>query len=1099
MAAASSRSSWKGRGSSENQQAASRRKSNAEKAKRVRVGGRPANKAMFQEVARVVQEVQGIQDSSSEKKAEEDEKVRDQEIKDRMLSNEEWKDSMTVGKVMGLLGLESELFHMVLAPPGKAYQEFVPEIIQHAIGIGCPQSLTVDTRVSYTLSRLNIPDVPHTEAHVLLESVGFPSLDGEGREQDQRVPQQSVSKLPRGRFCVLNFSVVLEDFSFLRELSSRERRVVRVCLSYESLCHASSRRLWESGVFDVCLQRVINFRASNTDVNWVGRDLANSGYFSDVVFTALLMLPHQLILSTPGPVDMGEKEIKAAIYRSLAKDGITYPGVSVKGYDCHYHDIFPPDKTPQDLLSSTSGFVSAKASQVKDTLRAWQHCVLSPVHIKDLLPCFPNPHSRTNKSLGAMKRLCVKRMQPTPAMALRIEQTCQSLLGQVKNTIQYSDAEILLKAEKQCRLHGFKPDDAAQYMLGAEVALGYGEIDNVQFAEGRESERYTYLNKAFVKSETYSSDKIKAPRYIVAPEMFERGYGFALLYEAQKNVFASLSGHVVKGMNAEDITSAIARADADATHWGETDFTSMESQNQSVQMTNSGRVLAKAAPSRLERRIREYFDARVGRQVHVLGPGLTFSLQTCLRSGSPDTSVTNLISNLCFSFATLGQYFGWGESEQLSCLATYPRPYFFEGDDGLLCFGEEVDEERMNRCLKECGVIMKFDQDYHCDQLNFCGNTLVRLGQIVHDGVNIHEACERMKDPLETLSRLCSLFQPDKGSAKDNFKLFLAKVRSCACTYRSMPIVTPFCEAILKRYQDLNFALSKELEGAVAEWEEAKPKLKGISTAVRNLVGQVSYDESKLKRLLNTEWGTSPIAGPAREAVEHLFHIPVGTQVRIERELVAQVEKLGKNGGVLVCETISDLWNHRLAVKRMVQRTTVDARAYAASTAASVTRSSIGKTTLAKCDQAVRLLRSGYSQALLFVAALVSGLGVCGFTTTLLSFFIGPASMLTSVPWWASFLGLGNAVLILFLKIALLLAACLITGFLVACVCWAFTGNFRQSLRWVLRGFVIYWVVLSLTTIYIMYSNARKLRKATSPLKRWWEAHFCAPRGFFGA
>jgi hypothetical protein len=764
---------------------------------------------------------------------------------------------------------ETDGFSFLWTRPDNPLVSFLPECIHGIIrDLDCGV-LSYKPDVACTIEELDSPLSPHNAVRVTFQGV-------EEVLGDSRLPQHRGSSLVRGHYFQARFLGEVVSFGFLRVVKKRFN--VLATFSVESFLEAMHRRLSDSGDFEATRRRVVAFRSNSFNVGVQCYDLDLDTNFCDCVFTSLLLLNQRNIRATG--FDVVAHDYAHRIFGSLGRDRPSAPGTYVIGYCPTWNEVvdasYSANRKCGIAMRSVKGFMRRNLS----------HCVLAPIHVSGFLPSFPNPVAPASKVIGALKRLCVARMKRTDRSADIMKEVVDNCCSRVTGS-SISDAVVSEECALVCRMKGFKGKDAECYMSGVLDALGH-HVDYTLFAF-----------KNFVKSETYDPDSIKPARFIISPDHYVRGVSHALLYRAQVGLARAFHECSVKGRTAQEITARLADF-KDRSWFLETDYTSMESNVREWDILNIEMPLFMAAAHPSERSdVAGLFRWFANHTVRARSKDLDIWLPPMRLSGQDHTSMGNFLCNMVWCGSILCEYFNWDASQ----LARYPSDScLFEGDDGMIHVGHEVNSDWLKSCIKNAGVRLKFNcaKDYH--DLHFCGNHLVFDGDVL----------VRIKNPLEVLSRVMSLFRPNASSNKQWLGLQISKVRSYYLEYSHLPIVGPVCLALLNKYGDADVWVRNKLRDS--NFDFSRPFLEVLDLARRPLGWIDSFVQVH---------GPSVVTSRIRAAIESKYNITCALQSEIERSLVAQIQ-VGKME--LECPALLDFWGRLKGVSRMASVTLSDLR-----------------------------------------------------------------------------------------------------------------------------------------------------------------------------
>lgn len=823
---------------------------------------------------------------------------------------------------------DSPVFYMCLVQPAAQGTFFCDAIPL--------ESLAYKNSVSRSLVSLRRPLLPHNVVTVTFEEVECletPGMSPEIRDI-HRLPQQAaLNRLYKRPGYVVRFSTSTEPFGYCAQAATEDGSVYgynsTVTFSLESFLAARQARLAASGIFQVAFQRVQAWRSQRTECAQESYNLGNDSYMSDCVFTSLLLLNEDVPTHSPNFGEAAERLARSVAFKSLGIDRPAAGGSYVEGYDVEFDDIFP-GQTEQQIVEGVhdlAGIASRGAQKVVSGARRLAHCVMAPVHVEGIVPTFPKPSSRRNRVIGYTKRLFAKPLGRTPEVRQRLILVATAMMRRHRQEcVTTPNDTILEEMRAHARIKRFNETQTEHYMIGGRIALAEMARD----ADPSMLFPVTYGNTTigqvewamFIKSETYDSSKIKAPRNIIAPQHLFRGYSHALLYDAQKNFFAAYEDRSVKGLTEYERLQRIHDVFEGQINCYETDFTSMESNVTPDFIMLEGMVLAAFAPPHLRARVDGLFGFLCSGQFKIDGPYESITLPPMRMSGTDHTSVGNFIVNHITCFSMFQQLLGWSNEEMFEQVIGNGVRCLFEGDDGLFSFPVALEPDEIQAAAMMAGVRITFaaSNDYKC--LEFCGSHIRRVCRYAENlkGHVVAEAAARLKDPLDVLARATSIFDfPELAhSARDRLSLQVAKARSYLIQYSELPIVGPVLHAIVTQHSNADY----QLRQAIRELRE------GVPAALRRFKGSVYLmaqrwlDEYRARTMTDADIegvirGDVPVIqvdASMREAVRAEYGLSPDAQLDAEFELMKQIQA---NAQELHCKILQDHYSQRAGARRV--------------------------------------------------------------------------------------------------------------------------------------------------------------------------------------
>lgn len=579
--------------------------------------------------------------------------------------------------------------------------------------------------------------------------------------------------------------------------------------------------------------------------------LHSAGHLYDLLVTTLLT-----VLNGPrnyAPDSLFQVVEESAVRGILsagarAQGGVTRAGISVHGYS------FEASEMLQNLTVTTG-------ARFKETLRGVTslpsnlYCAVNnALHVEGLLPTFPCPFDIPNLKCGFLKRLAIGRLTATEVALTRasiITDQFEAFLRarQDEGIHDRSLGEVHALAVQHCRDKNFSADEEAKYMDGVNAALR-GDVFDVK----------DFFAKSFIKPETYPLDELKAPRFIIAPEAYTKGYLYGLLINAEHRFFDCMRGRTVKG-RALGQTDEEVRASLEGLggYLVNSDYTSMESNINPQAILREGRILAACEPdpARAET-IRRTFLALSTCDTVVSGALYSMILPPMRLSGTQQTSVGNYINNLVWSFSVLCD--ASGANPNTFFQDKLDDPWWFEGDDGLIWVPRRPDETALAAACRDMGVRLKIDIKTRYEDTAFC-----KARVAAHQG-----HATRLPEPLAKLSNLFCTFNMPNLSDKASAAYLYCKAFCLKLEAPLNPITSKVCDAVMKRFKDIGEPLLADVQFRL---ERRNPGVepREDETAFHH-IADLLYQELQRKGITVTE--------SARQVVDRIYDIPQSIRTR---------------------------------------------------------------------------------------------------------------------------------------------------------------------------------------------------------------------------
>lgn len=842
---------------------------------------------------------------------EEDARREKLEAEKRALEEEQAANARLRKMEQDLVDLAPYLKHRFLAiytGPNARETEYFPENIREQLGLPHIKNLIVTPRVGYTLADLQQPVVPHEVLSFEAELVQF-------KEPGRRLPSMKKYEVEVGLVSTLLVTWSIRGYGFCwKELNDKMREYGRPDidgtsrLSLETLMAMHFRHLASSGDFNTVLDAVSGYLSTNMKADHNQYDPSASGHMADFLYTCFLLLMggHQ----TLDAQSIGEKVISDTIYRSIVRDRCPAPGTYVRGYELEVRDIFPAPTQIRDVVSRASGYMRETAESVK---KQWSECRLSSVHVADFLPSFPLHESVINQKLGFIKRLACARGQPTDAFKTNIRSAVRWLKHTYHPEETLSMADVRAECLKHTQENGFTEEQKAKYMMGVDWALSLKTLGDLELGASMLGEA-----GGFNKMEVLDEGKKKTPRYIVAPNFYMRGYSHAILMSAQRNFFHQFKSHTVKGLTREEQKVKVHSAMEGRSGFLETDYTSFESNITSFYIEEVEKELfVHFADEAMKPLVADMFSKLAHQTTEVKSSTFTMFLEPMRLSGTDHTSAGNCLVNFCITMAIM--YEAMGRTDPMENFLDWmenTHPYFFEGDDGLMHVGSDIDMARLKSATQHSGAKLTFEYDDDMENLNFCGMTTEKVY------INGHPRIVNMVNPMTILSKMFALFSPADTCRHDD-EISAAKALSYYDLYHDLPIIGPVSRAVCEFYQRQRvFERIRshfiDLDGHTLPLDYWGSKILGGLPLPSRADFMRSLDRFKEQVAIFVE-----ASAELRQSVADRFHISISDQHTIEHQLVEQLERGHR---VLRCDTLVRLWRENPGVQAMRQRVEDDAR-----------------------------------------------------------------------------------------------------------------------------------------------------------------------------
>lgn len=747
----------------------------------------------------------------------------------------------------------------------------------------------------------------------------------DGRE----TPHHADLHKPAGEFHWVTYSIKIRSMDFEMGVVNVEER--ELGFSLEQWIAAKSRRI-AAAALSVSVKSVKAFRSAVNNFGEFSYKRGGDTQLNDELFTALLLVES---VGAEGPSDVAVAIAKRSLSsfvrdEVMATEGKLVEGYYLKGYEVGLQDLFPDKfkaaaekvrtkvmdarEAAEELgaqLGAKAGGFTALREKPGDWLRAFQ-ARMAPVHIRDFYPLFPNSKSVANQVAGMFKRITPD-LGPVSDYAREAERAVADAMIQRlrdRSPEGFSRARIESDAAATALAHGeWAEMQQAEFIRGA---LKFADmVESRQRVQDDEALHQAMKEfKVFLKTETYPA--LKAPRYIVCPSHYIRGFLFAAISGAEHRFFETVRESVTKYMTPEERNSLRERMFAGEGNCMENDFTSFESHiDRRRQMEVEARVIEAACDEESRDALLSVFEVLAeGDNAFSATFGSGF-LPTIRLSGTYHTSLANNIQNRAITFAAVCHAMRLPASEAGRVYLEWNHPYLVEGDDLLMALPANLEVAAVMAAAADHGNQMKSKKFPAADEANYCGSHSVRVG----------DRLVPVRDSLEALAKLFCDLAPDVSCGKADAVLMLSKARSFAFEMGPSPILAPVIEALEVRFRDAGRVLDK----AVAEARGLKAPISlgmvKVSGAVRKTVAsrvkdlRARYGEGVWKHFARAEKKEVPVE--LREALASEHGIPPAQQVEIEQSLVQQI-RAGMT--VLECKTLAEIKSRSEGARRMVCR-----------------------------------------------------------------------------------------------------------------------------------------------------------------------------------
>lgn len=707
------------------------------------------------------------------------------------------------------------------------------------------------------------------------------------------IPQLASVAMPPDGFVTARYEVRIHSFGVLGagpEILAQPD----IGIPVELLLLAQSRRVAASTRFSDTLKRWSALASFNPNFKRDQYQMAHDGIMADRVATALLLLEAWPLDSKSLNIDLacafGTQTIE--LLKNDLPHGYfgepTAPGFYVKGYTVGLNDAVPG--LTADRLHKAAGFAVSKAKSAIRKARSWRHARLAPVSIDGFLPTFPDPFDEDTARAGFVKRLA---MRPPPyegALFVECCRTAQALAENVsRHARTFDEADFDAMIDEACAKHPWTDDDRVEFAKGARCA-GRCIFENHEGSFRDFELAYVTCASAFLKAETMPHTKIAAPRYIIAPKPWLKGFLFAVLHPPEEAILEALDSHVVKHKTPREVTTALRDSFAGQENVVENDFSHFESQKTPERQFNWQLPVYTAAVSQLpfKRALTRIFTTMCQRGLIIGMPFGWLVTPSQTHSGWPDTSIGNLVTNAVFTTTGI-RILCTPHLTPEEWLAKWSLPWFIEGDDGIYALPPGYDAASLAAMMVREGAECKMEAAMGLEQAHFCGNRLM----IIYDDVT--GEIFRLKEPFEALTRVLSTLGCNADTLKHDFELMVAKARSYLLEFPNTPVLTEACAMIIAYYGAADAGVRTLLRAQEPELELVDM---GSTPVVSFLRSQSEKDPDFLRRYASQESDAveqaALVTEQAYEAHANMLHVSSERLRQMAREVAEQLPKAAR-------------------------------------------------------------------------------------------------------------------------------------------------------------------------------------------------------------
>lgn len=708
-------------------------------------------------------------------------------------------------------------------------------------------------------------------------------------------PQQADQPRAPGNYYVATYRLRTRSYGFNGDVKNVEECEISFCVEQLALARVKAIATLE---FEKTIVRVVEFRKQFCGFPNPLYDERTYGRLGHQLFAALLMVDDSLSRQT---LDMmTDAGVKAAC-DMVRKRVMTNPGdepmaagTYVRGYETSFSEVFPAH-WPGAVQRVRDGLQTARESaqqffdecttegcrftqvHIVDPLRrANGYCRQSYVSIKDCLPSFPNPFSQTNAMIGAMKRIMLRPCVPTDPedMVHRRELVAEVLIERAAEAASDERVEqILMRSEEMVAKHTeWSPLQKDDFMKGARglcdaVVAGATALDEY-------IEKQVHILKVglFGKAEQYDKEKIKTVRNILAPSHESRGFLYGLFSSAEHAFFECMKGHCMKFMRPDEATRMLKEAADGFTAWFDNDWVNYEGQVKDFMRRKEGEVLAAFSPRELRKAVQKVSDVLSILPTMFTSFFFTAYIAAIRRSGEYQTSVGNFITNFIGSFAAVSRALQIPIGKLKEWLRSYSRPWFFEGDDGLMAI-PHGSGPALEAAFEAHGCRVESKEQASWMDANFCGRT---VREVWEGGV---QHLQIVKDPYQVLSKLTHWIGCDQSSSRHDPDMLISRALGLFRDNADTPLAGPAIKAILlrhhKRAVEMLTALKekageKVLDASVEAGFQLVRAAKGVYRFAKRTYGKTAIPREALMNLAKSLSPTHRGDDLTLEALERL-------------------------------------------------------------------------------------------------------------------------------------------------------------------------------------------------------------------------------------
>jgi hypothetical protein len=418
-----------------------------------------------------------------------------------------------------------------------------------------------------------------------------------------------------------------------------------------------------------------------------------------------------------------------------------------------------------------------------------------------------------------------------------IQEAVDWIISNIVERRDVNTAEVLEACEKQAAAKfGRGTKSYSTYMEGARCAVEGGEPGTKR------------VWSSFIKEEFYAKEATL--RFIIAPDVYSRGYDHAATYAAQKRFFAPSNPHTVKGLTGAQIFDKILENGAMG-NVVKQDISGFELRVR-LPYLEAGRRVALALAPEYTVAINHTYDALCKPHTIYCEHFVAKDMPPSVLSGCDTTSFGNAVANIIQFYCTM---------KTLGSLLKWSDFFLVEGDD--LMFKRDIlpcDIELYERTVTEHGfktTLELFDDPLCADYLGYHG--ALEDGKLVLSPIN----------PYYTLSRIAYGVGVNLSTNHNDAELLYAKCLSALVKYPDCPITPVLIQwAIAARARITRFtSVSKKYVSSIYH-DTAKYDVSDLTN---------SFNAFLIKHHVNTERDTTGLIlerPPYSVNVEHWAGMP---------------------------------------------------------------------------------------------------------------------------------------------------------------------------------------------------------------------------------